>query len=124
MNISTIADCRLSKTFPNKINLRNYPYLRCEQPTTCTVHNATRFGSFECCTPAAIIKPPMNIILVSFIYAAQVLSESRMPIVGKSTIGNIDVTGRGSSSNTQYIAIISTTYIHLYAWKNKLFKTL
>lgn len=88
------------------------------QPINEITFSATRLCRLQYSTASAIIRPPINISIVSFMYIWQVFSVSRMANIGKRTIGSIDVMGSGSASVTQYIDMSRTTYMHRYAFQS------
>lgn len=86
--------------------------LRWLHPIREITFSATRLCKLQNSTARAMIIPPINISIVSFMYIMHVLSVSSTPRTGNRTIGSIDVTGSGIASVTQYIVMINTTYIH------------
>lgn len=114
-----------------------YSYLLWLHPIIEITFKAVLLCKLQCSTASAITNPPINISIVSFMYIMHVVSVSwcvttplkilfqmpegiltRMPRTGNSTIGIIEVIGKGNASVTQYTDISSTTYIHLNCCKS------
>lgn len=134
------SDCWIC-SYVHVMNTTKHTHRRWLQPMIEMTFRATRLCKLQCSTASAIIRPPINMSIVSFMYIMAVRSVlwsngthetllwlirqsvfqdgrrrlTRMPNVGNRTIGSNDVIGSGSASVTQKMVISRTTYMHRYS---------